>query len=80
MTAEEWILFISFNVVINVVLQVAAWKLGYRLATNQRQENKMPNMKEMTYGDLEYGDEFKINPDGKQVVYDVYGHRTLDRR
>ena len=40
MTAEEWILFISFNVVINVVLQVAAWKLGYRLATNQRQENK----------------------------------------
>lgn len=40
MTAEEWILFISFNVVINVVLQVTAWKLGYRLATNQRQENR----------------------------------------
>ena len=40
MTVEEWILFISFNVVINVVLQVTAWKLGYRLATNQRQENK----------------------------------------
>lgn len=37
-------------------------------------------MKEMTYGDLEYGDEFKISPDGKRVVYDVYGHRTLDRR
>lgn len=40
MTAEEWILFISFNVVINVVIQVAAWKLGYRLATNQWKENK----------------------------------------
>lgn len=45
MTAEEWILFISFNVVINVVLQVTAWKLGYRLATGKksqrREENKL---------------------------------------
>ena len=40
MTAEQWILFISFTVVINIVFQVTAWKLGYRLATNQRQENK----------------------------------------
>lgn len=35
-------------------------------------------MKEMTYGDLEYGDEFKISPDGKQIVYDFYGHRTTE--
>ena len=40
MTAEEWILFISFNVVINIVFQVTAWKLSYRLTTNQRKENK----------------------------------------
>lgn len=40
MTAEKWILFISFTVVINIVLQVAACKLAYWLATKNRKDDK----------------------------------------
>lgn len=40
MTAEQWILFISFTVVINIVFQVTAWKLAYWLATKDRKDDK----------------------------------------
>lgn len=37
-------------------------------------------MKEVRYCDLRIGDEFKLQPNGKFVTYDLYGHRTKDRR
>lgn len=44
MTVEEWILFISFTVINNIVLQVAAWKLAYRLVSkNRRHMDKLRN-------------------------------------
>lgn len=32
MTSEEWIVFILFNIGINVILQVTAWKIGFSIA------------------------------------------------
>jgi len=37
-------------------------------------------MKQIRYCDLAVGDEFKLQPDNKMVEYDLYGHRTKDRR
>ena len=37
-------------------------------------------MKEVKYCELKYGDLFKLQPDNKMVVYDIYNHRTKDRR
>lgn len=37
-------------------------------------------MKEVKYCDLKYGDEFMLQAPGKMVMYDIYGHRTYDRR
>lgn len=34
----------------------------------------------MTYQDLRNGDTFKLQPEGKMVEYDLYGHRCKDRR
>ena len=33
MTFEEWVIFISFTIIINVITQTIAWKIGYRLGT-----------------------------------------------
>lgn len=30
MSAKEWVFFILFNIVLNVVLQVLAWKIARR--------------------------------------------------
>lgn len=35
MTIEQWIFFILFTIVINIVMQVLAWKIGYWLGTKQ---------------------------------------------
>lgn len=35
MTIEQWIVFISFTIVINIVIQVLAWKIGYWLGAKQ---------------------------------------------
>ena len=32
MTFEEWIVFILFNIGINVILQVTAWNIGVSIA------------------------------------------------
>jgi len=34
MTVEQWIIFISFTIAINIVMQVLAWKIGYWLGKN----------------------------------------------
>lgn len=31
MTFEEWIVFILFNIGINVILQTIAWKIGFSI-------------------------------------------------
>jgi Mn2+/Fe2+ NRAMP family transporter len=38
MTVEQWIVFILFTIVINIVIQVLAWKIGYWLGTKQDTE------------------------------------------
>lgn len=40
LTLEEWIIFISFTVVINIVFQVTAWRIGYWIGTKQRKEKR----------------------------------------
>lgn len=37
-------------------------------------------MKQLTYRDLQNGDTFKLQPEGKMCQYDIYGHRCKDRR
>lgn len=36
MTKEEWIIFILFNVVINVIFQTIAWKIAFRIGKKLR--------------------------------------------
>ncbi len=40
MTIEEWVVFISFTIAINIVVQVLAWKIGYWLGNRNP---KCPN-------------------------------------
>lgn len=35
MTVEQWIIFILFTIIINIVIQVLAWKIGYWLGTKE---------------------------------------------
>ena len=36
MTTEEWILFIVFNIVLNVFMQTLAWKIATHISKKRR--------------------------------------------
>lgn len=39
MSAGEWALFIMFNIVINILFQVLAWKLAKYITTKESEKN-----------------------------------------
>jgi len=39
MTAKEWIIFILFNITINVLLQMLAWKIAIKLSKKEGANN-----------------------------------------
>ena len=40
MTFEEWIIFILFNIGINVIFQTIAWKIGVSIAKKSEEKKK----------------------------------------
>lgn len=40
MTIEQWIVFILFTIAINIVMQVLAWKIAYKLGVKHRRSEK----------------------------------------
>lgn len=38
MTREEWIIFILFNIVINVIFQTLAWKIAFQIGKKKEGE------------------------------------------
>lgn len=40
MTAFEWVCYIAFNIAINVVLQLLAWKIGFLLGEGQKRSTE----------------------------------------
>ena len=40
MTQKEWICFIVFNIVLNVVLQTLAWKLAMYISKKEGEKNE----------------------------------------
>ena len=40
MTKEEWIIFILFNIVINIIFQTLAWKIAFHIEKKKEGDEK----------------------------------------
>lgn len=38
MTSEEWIVFILFNIAVNVIFQIIAWKIGVSIGKKSEEK------------------------------------------
>ena len=39
MTPFEWVIFILFNIVLNVVMQVLAWNIAYKIGNKEKKND-----------------------------------------